>query len=241
MAYSAEVSYILALISGVSLHTFLYRYGGWDAKSPTLALAYLLVMLTGTIGVHYSPSVQNPWKGSLADFWRLFVYHLLGVYGSMLIYRALFHRLVQFPGPFLARLSNLYITRLVSKKLLLHEEIHELHAQFGDYVRLGRTDLFHYPPAQLTIHSSLLIGPRELSITDPAAVTAIYGTRSDTTKGPWYTLLDPRTPMSFTRDKVEHARRRKVWDQSFNTKCNRPLTYFLHKYMTNVQNSTRCL
>ncbi|CAG8013031.1 unnamed protein product [Penicillium salamii] len=218
MSYSPDIFCILGIISGVSLHTLLYRYGDWDTKSPTLVLAYLLAMLTGTIGLQYSSSVQNLWRGSLADIWRLFAYHLMGVYMSMLIYRAFFHRLVRFPGPILACLSNFYITRLAAKKLLLHEEIHDLHAQFGDYVRLGKTFLFEYPSAQLILHASLPIGPRELSITDPAAVTAIYGTRSETTKGPWYTLLDPRTPMSFTRDKIEHAARRKIWDQSFNTK-----------------------
>ncbi|CAG8020572.1 unnamed protein product [Penicillium salamii] len=115
----------------------------------------------------------------------------------MLVYRTFFHRLVKFPGPFLARMSNLFVTVLARKRLQLHEEIHSLHSRYGDYVR---------------------IGPRELSIIDPAAVTAIYGSRSDTKKGPWYTLLDPRTPMSFTRDREEHVRRRKTWDQSFSTK-----------------------
>lgn len=62
-------------------------------------------------------------------------------------------------------------------------------------------------------------GPTELSIADPQAVKAIYGTQSPVTKGPWYTLLEPRTPLFMARDKREHARRRKVWDQSFSTKA----------------------
>lgn len=61
-------------------------------------------------------------------------------------------------------------------------------------------------------------GPRELSIANPEAVKAIYGTQSPTTKGPWYTLLEPRVPVFMARDKQEHARRRKVWDQGFTTK-----------------------
>lgn len=63
-------------------------------------------------------------------------------------------------------------------------------------------------------------GPTEISITDPAAVQIIYGNQSKATKGPWYTLLDPRVCLSFTRDKQEHARRRRVWDQGFSTKGN---------------------
>jgi hypothetical protein len=33
---------------------------------------------------------------------------LIALYGSILVYRAFFHRLRGFPGPFTARLSNLY-------------------------------------------------------------------------------------------------------------------------------------
>lgn len=62
------------------------------------------------------------------------------------------------------------------------------------------------------------IGPSELSITHPDAVKAIYSNASPVTKGPWYTLLDPRVSLSFSRDKQVHARRRKVWDQGFSTK-----------------------
>ncbi|CAG9954643.1 unnamed protein product [Clonostachys rosea f. rosea IK726] len=74
-----------------------------------------------------------------------------------------------------------------------------------------------YPSA--TVISSHYQGPSELSITDPAAVEAIYGTHSPTVKGPWYTLLEPRYPLFMARDKEEHARRRKVWDQGFSTKA----------------------
>lgn len=61
-------------------------------------------------------------------------------------------------------------------------------------------------------------GPSELSIADPKAVEVIYGSKSPTTKGPWYTLLEPRTPVFMVRDKREHARRRKTWDLAFTTK-----------------------
>ncbi|KAF7521787.1 hypothetical protein PCG10_007884 [Penicillium crustosum] len=89
---------------------------------------------------------------------------------------------------------------MMSSNLHLYEEIGRLHETYGDYVRTG---------------------PTEISITDPAAVQAIYGNQSQATKGPWYTLLDPRVCLSFTRDKQEHARRRKVWDQGFSTKAIR--------------------
>ena len=39
---------------------------------------------------------------------RLGAIFLVGLYGSMLVYRAFFHPVGHFPGPFAARLSNMY-------------------------------------------------------------------------------------------------------------------------------------
>jgi hypothetical protein len=141
MAYLRDASCILALTSGVSLHIFIYRHGDWDTKSPAIALAYLLLLLSGTVVTHSFPSWDNSRRGSSSDLLSLFACHLTGVYGSMLIYRAFFHRLFQFPGPFLARLSNFYVTALAAKNLQLHEELQGLHAKYGDYVRLGRSQI----------------------------------------------------------------------------------------------------
>ncbi|KFA54656.1 hypothetical protein S40293_02236 [Stachybotrys chartarum IBT 40293] len=84
------------------------------------------------------------------------------------------------------------------KKLQLFKEVQKLHLEHGDYVR---------------------IGPSELSISDPQAVQAIYGSQAPVTKEPWYTLLEPRVPLFMACDKREHAHRRKVWDQAFTTKA----------------------
>lgn len=67
-------------------------------------------------------------------------YFLAGIAISMLIYRGFFHRLNRFPGPFQARLSNLYPTILSARNLHLYEEVEKLHGQYGDYVRLGEQD-----------------------------------------------------------------------------------------------------
>ncbi|KAJ5758202.1 Cytochrome P450 [Penicillium nucicola] len=118
----------------------------------------------------------------------------------MLVYRAFLHRLSRFPGPFLARLSNFYVTALSGKKLQLCDEIQKLHQQYGDYVR---------------------IGPTEISIIDPAAIKVIHGTASKFEKGPWYTVIEPRTSLQTERNKSIHAQRRKVWDRGFSTRALR--------------------
>ncbi|KAJ6133260.1 hypothetical protein N7471_008475 [Penicillium samsonianum] len=191
---------LLALGSGVTLHHLFYRLSEWDTRSPFLLVSYIFALVAGSVGIWLLSSrteVVVPFSPN--EFRRFWLYHILGVYSSMLVYRGFFHRLGKFPGPFLARLSNVYLT-MMSSKLHLYEEIGKLHETYGDYVRTG---------------------PTELSITDPAAVQAIYSIQSKATKGPWYTLLDPRVCLSFTRDKQEHARRRKVWDRGFSTKAIR--------------------
>ncbi|KAJ8119669.1 hypothetical protein ONZ43_g3430 [Nemania bipapillata] len=183
---------VLAAISGVSAHVLVFRVGEWDVAAPSIFVFYLVAFLIGG-------SVSNvQFQVPLVEVAKFAGYHALGLYLSMLVYRAFFHRLRKYPGPFLARLTNFYITARSVKKLHLFEEVQKLHAEYGDYVRLG---------------------PSELSIADPEAVKAIYGTQSPVSKGPWYTLLEPRTPLFMARDKQEHARRRKVWDQGFSTKA----------------------
>ncbi|KAI0534986.1 putative cytochrome P450 oxidoreductase [Xylaria digitata] len=188
----ASPTSILASASGISAHLLVFRVGEWDAVSPLIFVFYLTVFLVGTFvaNLHFNIPV--------IEVTRLAGYHVFGLYLSMLIYRVFLHRLSKYPGPFLARVTNFYITARSLRKLHLFEEVEKLHAEYGDYVRLG---------------------PSELSIADPEAVKAIYGSQSPTSKGPWYTLLEPRVPLFMARDKQEHTRRRKVWDQGFSTKA----------------------
>jgi tryprostatin B 6-hydroxylase len=55
---------------------------------------------------------------------------------SMSVYRAFFHRLGGYPGPFLARLSQLW---RVWKNLRAehYRVLDELHRKYGEYVRVG--------------------------------------------------------------------------------------------------------
>lgn len=57
---------------------------------------------------------------------------------SILTYRAFFHRLRHFPGPFLAKLSKLWAVFQSAKRLQYHQKLEELHKQYGDVVRTGK-------------------------------------------------------------------------------------------------------
>lgn len=122
---------LLALLSGVSSHLFIFRVGEWDGAAPFIFVYHLLIF-----GVAGKLSYSHL-DVALADSVTCFLYYLAGLYTSMLLYRAFFHPLSKYPGPFLARLSNFYITYRALKKIHLFEEVDKLHAQYGDYVRIG--------------------------------------------------------------------------------------------------------
>lgn len=61
----------------------------------------------------------------------------LSTAGSILVYRAHFHRLKHIPGPYLARLSTFWTAREASGDYRFHVRLQELHAQYGDVVRIG--------------------------------------------------------------------------------------------------------
>lgn len=60
-----------------------------------------------------------------------------GLFGSMLVYRAWFHRLRRFPGPLGARLSRFYRVLRDARRLQAHLEDQRLHEKYGDFVRVG--------------------------------------------------------------------------------------------------------
>jgi hypothetical protein len=58
---------------------------------------------------------------------------------SMLLYRAFFHPLNKFPGPFPAKLSKLWaLVQTAKTGLKWHQVDAALHQHYGDYVRIGR-------------------------------------------------------------------------------------------------------
>ncbi|KAL1640915.1 hypothetical protein SLS58_006531 [Diplodia intermedia] len=124
-----------------------------------------------------------------------------GLCASMLVYRAFFHRLRAFPGPFGARLSRFYVTAASARDVQYHEVIRGWHGKYGDFIRTG---------------------PRELAIVRRSAVNQIYGPQSECGKSTWYTQVssDPsQCSIHMTRDWTDHKNRRKAWDRGFSVKA----------------------
>ncbi|KAL0256524.1 hypothetical protein SLS55_008919 [Diplodia seriata] len=78
----------------------------------------------------------------------------------------------------------------------------QLHAEYGDYIR---------------------IGPRDLSITDPDAIIPILGPSAKTSKGPFYGALEQS--VHTTLDKEFHRQRRRVWDNGFKVRFSGAQAY----------------
>lgn len=74
---------------------------GWD-----MVITFSSV-ISGIIA-GYILSADYGLADAILQAWSAGLAFLIGLFGSMLVYRALFHRLRRFPGPFTARLSNLY-------------------------------------------------------------------------------------------------------------------------------------
>ena len=75
-------------------------------------------------------------------------------------------------------------------------------------------------------------GPNEITIFTPQAVNVIHGPASECTKAAWYDNILPIQSVVTTRSKVAHDARRRIWDQSFNT---RVLKQHEDKILTHAQ------
>jgi hypothetical protein len=123
------------LLLGVALHVLVLRKGEWDLevfKILTAAAIGPFALAVWQTAVHETTFSSALWRS-----YYLVGILILGIYLSMAVYRVGFHRLERFPGPFLARLSNLYITGVVFKRHQEFLELDKLHKQYGDVVRIG--------------------------------------------------------------------------------------------------------
>ncbi|KAF4446983.1 hypothetical protein F53441_9454 [Fusarium austroafricanum] len=194
-------------VLGVLVHILVLRKGEWNLWSTKFIRSWAIYEISLPFFLIHAWNfpfwdaiwITNAWFGSF----------ITGMTSSILIYRAFFHRLRHFPGPFLARLSNLYITYLTVDQEHLYLELQQMHQKYGDIVR---------------------IGPTELSIARPDAFRVIHAVSSPVSKGTFYDIAHPWTNLLADRDKKSHAHRRKAWDRAFTAKSLRGYEHRVVKY-----------
>jgi hypothetical protein len=153
--------YAAAFVIGVGLHQLVFRFGEWDNWSFRILQGIGIAQIAFTLILcQYDEQTLSSASGHAAV---LIGTTSLGIWSSMLIYRAFFHRLGPFHGPPLARLSTFYMTAVNARERRNYRAMQRLHAKYGDYVR---------------------VAPRELSVTDPKAFQAIYSATQPLDKGP---------------------------------------------------------
>ena len=126
-------------------------------------------------------------RGLLEFFCTSFV---TGLFLSMLIYRVFFHPLKDYPGPFMAKITQWHHVFSIINKNDNYMRLHKLHQQYGEYVR---------------------VGPNLLSIADPDIVEITHETKSRFKKSTWYDVGQPLTTLHQMRDQQLHDKRRKGW------------------------------
>ena len=126
-----------------------------------------------------------------------------------ILYQRRFSPLAQFPGPFLASLTKLWLVYKI-RQGQYHRLIQTLHAQYGPVVR---------------------IGPDELSIADPEAVKQIYSGGSRFQKSYWYSVIQGKRKFDLFagRDEKIHGHHRKMVARAFALDTLRDLEPYVDK------------
>ncbi|CAF3494344.1 unnamed protein product [Fusarium graminearum] len=194
---SAESLAILFFL-GVASHVLAFRKGEWDMWTMPFICTWITYQAVTPCALNQLRPMAYFDAMILANKW-LFSF-LFGMTSSILIYRGFFHRLNKFPGPFVARLSNVYASWLAIKEEHMYLEVQKLHQKYGDIVR---------------------IGPQELSIATPSAFRILHANNSPIVKGPFYNVARPCVNLLADRNKKSHAQRRKTWDKAFTAKALR--------------------
>ncbi|KAI9041023.1 putative Cytochrome P450 [Aspergillus affinis] len=119
---------------------------------------------------------------------------------SYVVYQVWLHPLAIYPGPFIAKLTDLYsVSHAVRGDR--HEDTYRLHERYGRIVR---------------------IGPNRVTILDAGALRPIYGHQGNVQKSQWYSGFYGLSIFN-TIDRSDHARRRRVISHAFSDQAVRAM------------------
>ncbi|PYI26854.1 benzoate 4-monooxygenase [Aspergillus indologenus CBS 114.80] len=194
MAIDVVSSSSIAL--GILAHQTLFRRGDWELYGKTIFEISSTVLVLAAWALWRLE--EAPWSmvAVIQSLRSLGIYagsFLLGLYGSLIVYRLGFHPLRRFPGPYAAKLSAFWLVFPGGQTARRLRRLHQVH---GDFVR---------------------IRPREISISHPDAVQAVHGVHSACLRGPFYDVTHPSRSLLMTRDVAFHSQRRKAWDRGLGT------------------------
>lgn len=119
-----------------------------------------------------------------------------------IVYQVWFHPLAKYPGPWLAKFTNLYAA-YQSWIGDIHLDIHRCHQKYGAHVRYG---------------------PNRVMINTAGGLRDMYGHGAQVRKSPAYLALSQAAANTLTiADKAQHAYRRRILSQAFSESSMRRL------------------
>ncbi|GKZ56840.1 hypothetical protein AnigIFM49718_002134 [Aspergillus niger] len=199
-------SMLTAALVGVFSHLTYFQRGEHQLYGTTYTQVFGVLNATAVAYLHVSWGIA--WQEALVTVSLHAATYLLGIFSSLLLYRLAFHPLGAFPGPWPARISDLWLCSQM-KNNNRHIKLTELHEKYGPYVR---------------------IGPSTLSVIDPKAVNIIHGPSSRCLKSGWYDHSYPNKSLQTSRDPAEHQQRRRLWSTAFGSKQLRGYEHRVRKY-----------
>ncbi|KAL8675594.1 MAG: hypothetical protein Q9168_000106 [Polycauliona sp. 1 TL-2023] len=212
----APLDLLISATAGALSHLVYFNRGEHHLYGTTYLLVYSLIWTISAIALNQGGASVDE---AVARVTVCMFSYFVGLYSSLMLYRSIFHPLNKFPGPFAARLSKFWLSAHVKNRAAFRT-IHRLHEEYGDFVR---------------------VGPSDLSVAHPSATNAIYGPASKTTKATWYDLtlpmgenhvmfhIGPPTYM-LQVDMADHDQRRRLWSAAFSDKALRGYETRILKY-----------
>jgi hypothetical protein len=130
-----------AALSGVIAHHVFFKRVEVDTRPLLIAITFF----SAPSALKYFLSSCSPQHAGITygTSFVIVLCFVLSLWTSMLVYRAFFHPLDKFPGPFPAKFSKLWAFWQTAKTGMKWYQVDEaLHKQYGDYVRTGSFPMY---------------------------------------------------------------------------------------------------
>jgi hypothetical protein len=132
---------VTALASGTAFHQLVKRVEFDRYPKSVVGFVFGSILPLSLILWNASPQYGSFWSAFKMS-WLLVSCAVTSLSTNMLIYRAFFHPLKNFPGPFGAKLTKFWGFRKVFESKIRYFKIAgKLQEQYGDYVRAGTTEI----------------------------------------------------------------------------------------------------
>jgi tryprostatin B 6-hydroxylase len=187
---------LAAMVAGVSTHLGYFIRGEHHLYGTKYIQIFIILFINAIfLNIYVAKETLG---NAFVKSTQVAICYLIGLYVSLLVYRAFFHPLNRFPGPFGNKLGNLWFSTKLGNADA-YKKVLNLHKKYGPFVRVGSSDL---------------------SIIHPKAVNVIYGKGTKCGRSAFYNG-DPLPSLISCRDRIAHDRRRRVWSPAFSDKALR--------------------